>query len=220
MTCRPRYHGLAAAAGWALFAAAAAAGQPPNLAPYATDKDNVKQLEKGKLVALDDVDFGELFGEHAVDKGKSDLILFLIEEPAESLWDILHDFESHDGFMPRMEESKVEKRDRAEYTFVCYTYDVLWIESTNCFHVRSDPNAMTVTGVLDETERDDRLEGVNYFWHLRPWRDGRTLVAYYQKISYSGGMAAFGHRAFVGPKTTAGAIRKRVEEVAEESKAR
>lgn len=212
---RLRFAGLLALLLAATFPALA---QAPDLDAFLANEDNVERLEKGKLLALDDADFDGLFGGFALEKGKIDLVLFLIDEPAETAWDVLNDFEANDEFMPRMEKSEVKERDGSGYTYVCYTYDVLWIESRNCFHTRSHADTKTLTGVLDQTERDDRLKGVNYFWHVRPWRDGRTLVAYYQKIEYSGGIAAFGHRAFVGPKTTAEAVRKRIREVAKEER--
>lgn len=198
---------------------AAAAAQTPDLAPYTTKKDDVKRLEDGKLLEFEDVDFGEYFGDDAVDAGKSSLVLMLVEAPAKTAWSVLTDFANQDKFMPHMELSEVRSQDEGSgVAHVCFTYDVLWIESTNCFFIRPDEKAGTVAGYLDLENGDDRLEGVNYFWHVRPWGDGQILMAYYQKIKYSGAFTAFGHHAFVGPKNTAKAIRKEVESRAAKGK--
>ncbi len=195
--------------------AAVAQAQPPDLGPHIADEDDVARLERGELVEREDVEFGGVFGEQAVEEGDSALVLFLVDAPERAVWSVLTSFEAQPEFMPHMTSAKLESRGEAAGTpRVCFAYSVLWVDSTNCFFVERRRETGTLLGVLDAEGSDDRLHGVNYFWRVQPWRDERMLLAYYQKLSYSSPFAAFGHDLFVGAGSTADAVRERVRDVA------
>ncbi len=156
-----------------------------------------------------------MLGKRALDDERgSALVMFLVDAPAAVAWRVLTDFESQPEFMPHMTKVERGSRDAAGRAHVCFEYDILWVDTTNCFFVDSERDAGLLVGSLDAENSDERLHGANYFWRVESWPDGRLLLAYYEELSYRGRLAAFGHEAFVGPRSTARAVRERIRSVA------
>lgn len=192
-----------------------AAAQALDLSPYTSTDEVAARLEQGDIVELEDVRLDGVFANAALEDAESDLVLFVVDAPAQAAWSVFTMFDVQPEFMPHMTSADVVAQS-AERTNVCFEYDVLWVESTNCFVVERDRAAGTLTGVLDPANSDDRLRGVNYFWRVRPWRGGGILLAYYQQMSFSSAFTAFGHEMLVGPRSTAEAVRARIREVSAE----
>ena len=177
-----------------------AAAQAPDLAAYTRGEDVAARLEAGE-------------------DAESSLVMFLADVPEAAAWSVFTGYESQPEFMPHMTRVEVERGTRE--TRVCFEYDILWVDSTNCFLVEARRDAGTLVGRLDPQRSDDRLHGARYFWHVRPWRgDDRLLLAYYQQISYSGVLTALGHEAFVGPTRTAEAVRERLRDLVSSARLR
>lgn len=198
-----------------LALAGTAAAQAPDLSPYTSADEAAARLEQGELVELEGVRFDRLFAGAVLEDAESDLVMFVVDTPAQAAWSVFTAFDVQPEFMPHMTSADVVGHGAGAGN-VCFEYKVLWVESTNCFAVERDREAGTVAGVLDPANSDERLRGVNYFWHVRPWRGGGILLAYYQQISFSGAFTAFGHEMFVGPRSTAEAVRARIRDVSAE----
>lgn len=194
----------------------AARAEPPDLSPYTADAETVERLEAGEIVAREGMRFSGIFDAAPIEDGEYDLVMFLVDVPERAVWSVLTGFEQQPEFMPHMADATATPRADAPGTNVCFEYEILWIDSRNCFVVERRREAGALVGTLDAGNSDDRLNGVNYFWHVRSWDDGRLLLAYYQAMSYSGALAGFGHEMFVGAERTAEAVRERVRRVAEE----
>jgi len=187
-------------------ALSARAADPPAIAPLLND-DRRERLDAGDTIVLDDVAFEEPFGTNALASGKTDLVFVVADSPPDIAWEVITDYDAQAGFMPKMRTSERVSRGDDGVDTVCFKHRILLIGSHNCFLIRNNPDARFQTGVLDPDRHDDRLEGVNYFWYMRPWDTDRTLTVYYQRMDYSSSFSAFGHRAFVGPTQVVSAVR-------------
>lgn len=204
---------LAAFSGPAALAGSLSA---PDLQPY-LDADGVaKRIEKGDTVVVKQARFTEVFDGKVFNGGKGTLVMFLVPQSVDTAWDALHDFDGQHAYMPHMTSSKFLRNEDGRQ-IVRYEYDVLWTQSTTHLAGESDRETGTLVWRLAPEHSDMRLKGLNIFWRVLPYGDGRTLMAYFQNIKYSSSIGSMGSRFLVGPKNTAKAVRKQVESLNVES---
>ena len=182
---------------------------PPDLASYLERSDTASRLDEGEIVVFKDAIFTDIFGDNAVDGGRGTLVLFLVSEPPERAWDVLHDFDRNHEFMPHMTGSEFQKTEGSQH-HVRYDYKVLWTKSTVYLAGDSRRGDWTLIWRMLPDHSDKRLLGLNLFWHLQEFR-GRTLMAFFQNIKLSSSIGAIGQKLLVSPKSTAKAVRRRVE---------
>ena len=182
----------------------------PDLSRFLEEDDTVGRLEKGALVVFKNVRFAEVSGEDGAEDRPGTLVLFLVSRPPDTAWAVLHDFDAHHTFMPNMAESELDSKEGDVY-YVRYHYDILWTESTTYLWGTSDRDTMTLVWRFDPDRSDKRLKGLYLFWRVQKYGDGRALMAFFQHIEHTSMVNALSQKLLMSPRSTAKAVRKRVE---------
>jgi len=193
-----------------LAPALATAGEAPDLTPYLQRDDVIPKLEKGEYVSIKNAEFPKVFGDETVGDGEGTLIMFLVPASEKTAWDVIHDFNGHHAYMPHMKNSVLQESTGTNHR-VRYTFDVLWIKTDAMMLGESLPEQQTLIWHVVPEGTDKRLKGLNIFWRIQEYEDGRTLMAYFQNIKHSTSINSLGAKLLASPKSSARAMREEVE---------
>jgi len=102
----------------------------------------------------------------------------LVEESFEEMKKIILDLESFPGFLPGLEELKVNER-HGNNILAYHRVKALWMkfEYNLVYTIHNGNNDLKISWALDRSKKND-LVATQGYWYIMKWDDKRTLLVY------------------------------------------